>query len=222
MFKPGPMYEKRKSIMEELRSLQLRTGDIFYNGSNVRGPLGIPFGGLVQYFTNSVYSHGTVVLVENDEYYAIDVSDYGTRKLRMIDWFDNWYVEDFCVVRLREEKSGDDILFRNAIYRFLEEDPSYDFTFTDKNSYYCTESVKRIYGELGYDLGGAYAVKDIVSWWFYPILIAGSLLTSLVSGASLPRDAKISIVGNESKGMLASPLTRKILAYDGKNFVRFD
>lgn len=222
MFKPGPMYEKRKSIMAELTSVPIQTGDIFYNGSNVRGPLGIPFGGLVQYFTDSVYSHGTVALIEDGEFYAIDVSDYGTRKLRMIDWFDNWYVEDFCVVRLREQRAGDDILFRNAIYRFLDEDPGYDFTFTDPDKYYCTESVKRIYGELGYDLGGSYTVREIVSWWFYPVLLSGSLLTSLVSGASLPTNKKISIVGNENKGMLASPLTKKILAYDGKNFFRFD
>lgn len=216
------MYEKRKEIMREIRSLGLQTGDIFYNGSNVRGPLGIPFGGLVQYFTDSKYSHGTVILVEDDEYYAIDVSDYGTRKLRMIDWFDNWYVEDFCVFRLKEKKTGDEIMFRNAIYRFLMEDPSYDYTFSDDQKYYCTESVKRIYADVGYDLGGQYLVKDIVSWWFYPILLFGSLITKFWSDASLPTKTPISIVGNEKKGMMASPLTRKLLSYDGKTFRKFD
>lgn len=221
MFKPGHLYQKRKMIMEELRNMPLETGDIFYNGSNVRGPLGIPFGKLVQYFTDSIYSHATMVLIENDEYYAIDVSDYGCRKLRMIDWFDNWYVEDFMVVRLKEKKEDDDYNFQCAIYKFLDEDPSYDFTFTGKDSYYCTESVKRMYGECGYDLGGSFLVKDIVSKWFYPILQFGSLITKITSNSSLPTNVPITIVGNETKGMLSSPLTKKIIKYDGKNFTKF-
>lgn len=221
MFKPGPLYNKRYHIMERLRGLSLETGDVFYNGSNVRGPLGIPFGGLIQHFTNSVYSHATVTLVEDDEYYAIDVSDYGCRKLRIIDWFDNWGVEDFCVVRLKEKKQEDNSRFTLSIKKFLDEDPDYDFTFNDPNAYYCTESVKRIYSELGYDLGGNYLIKDIVPWWFYPILQIGSLVTKITSGASLPTNVEISIVGNERKGMLASPLMRKIIAYDGKEFTYF-
>ena len=52
MFKPGPLYKKRKEIMAELKSMPLKTGDIFYNGSNVSGPLGIPFAKLIQLFTN--------------------------------------------------------------------------------------------------------------------------------------------------------------------------
>lgn len=221
MFKPGPLYNKRYHIMERLRKVSLETGDVFYNGSNVRGPLGIPFGGLIQLFTKSVYSHATVALVEEGEYYAIDVSDYGCRKLRIIDWFDNWGVEDFCVVRLKEKKTDDEERFKVAIKKFLDEDPSYDFTFNDPKAYYCTESVKRIYGELGYDLGGSYLIKDIVPWWFYPLLRIGSVVTKIASGASLPTDVKISIVGNEEKGMLASTLTRKLIAYDGKDFTYF-
>lgn len=221
MFTPGPLYEKRKLIMAELKSLPLQTGDIFYNGSNVRGPLGIPFGKLIQLFTKSKYSHATMTLVENDEYYAIDVSDYGARKLRMIDWFDNWLVEDFCVFRFKENKIEDKIKFEKAIYTFLEEDPDYDFNFTNPNAYYCTESVKRICGEVGYDLEGAYLVKDIVPKWFYPILLFGSMITKIVSNASLPTTTPISIVGNEEKGMMSSKLTKKILAYDGVKFEKF-
>jgi hypothetical protein len=46
-------------------------------------------------------------------------------------------------------------------------------------------------------------------------------MTKIASGASLPTDVKISIVGNEEKGMLASTLTRKLIAYDGKDFTYF-
>jgi len=222
MFKPGPLYNKRYHIVERLKSLGLQTGDVFYNGSNVRGPLGIPFGKLIQLFTKSKYSHATIVLVENYEYYAIDVSDYGCRKIRMIDWFDNWHVADFCIVRLIDKKPDDEMKFNTAIKKFLDEDPDYDFNFNKKDAYYCTESVKRIYNEVGYDLGGAYIVKEIVPKWFYPLLVAGSWITKITSNSSLPRDIPISIVGNDSKGMISSPLTRKLMTYDGENFKFFN
>ena len=221
MFKPGPLYKKRKEIMAELKSMPLKTGDIFYNGSNVSGPLGIPFAKLIQLFTKSKYSHATMILVENGEYYAIDVCDYNTRKLRVIDWFDNWYVEDFCIFRFKKQKKEDEEGFEKAICKFLEEDPDYDFNFKNPNAYYCTESVKRMCSEVGYDLGGSYLVKDIVPKWFYPILLFGSLITKIVSNSSLPTDTPISIVGNENKGMMASPLTKKILEYDGVKFEKF-
>jgi hypothetical protein len=64
-------------------------------------------------------------------------------------------------------------------------------------------------------------VKDIVPKWFYPILLFGSLITKIVSNSSLPTDIPISIVGNENKGMMASPLTKKILKYDGVKFEKF-
>jgi hypothetical protein len=83
--------------------LPLETGDIVYNAADVAGPFNIPFSKLIQFFTKSPYSHGTVILVEDGETYAIDVSDRGTRKLRIIDWFDNWYMTDFCVYRLKNK-----------------------------------------------------------------------------------------------------------------------
>ena len=70
-------------------------------------------------------------------------------------------------------------------------------------------------------MGGSYLVKDIVPKWFYPILLFGSLITKIVSNASLPTDIPISIVGNENKGMMASSLTKKILEYDGAKFEKF-
>jgi len=101
MIKLGPLYEKRKEIDATLRSLPIETGDIIYNAADVPGPFNIPFSKLIQHFTKSPYSHGTVMLVENGEIYAIDVSDWGTRKLRIIDWFDDWYMTEFCVYRLK-------------------------------------------------------------------------------------------------------------------------
>ena len=159
MFKSGPLYPIRKELVSYLKKVPIETGDIIYSASNTRGPLGIPFAGLIQRFTHSKYSHATIMYVENYDIYAIDVSDWGTRKLRAIDWFDNWYEKDFCMYRLKEKNKEIEYKIKKNIEAFLEEDPSYDFNFTDPNSYYCTESVASIYKRSGYDLGGSYLVK---------------------------------------------------------------
>lgn len=216
MIKLGPLYEKRKEIVSLLKSLPLKNGDIVYNAANVPGPFGIPFSKLIQYFTNSPYSHGTCILVEESETYAIDVSDWGTRKLRLIDWFDDWQMTEFCVYRLKNRSFLDDECFKKNIYKFLEEDPSYDFNFNDSSKFYCTESVKCIYENCGYDLGGSYLLKDIVPWWFYYMILGGNFFTKIFSGASLPTEIPISIVGNEKKGMRASNLTECVLKYPVK------
>jgi hypothetical protein len=216
MIKLGPLYEKRKEIVSLLKSLPLKNGDIVYNAANVPGPFGIPFSKLIQYFTNSPYSHGTCILVEEGETYAVDVSDWGTRKLRLIDWFDDWQMTEFCVYRLKNRSFLDDECFKKNIYKFLEEDPSYDFNFNDSSNFYCTESVKWIYGKCGYDLGGSYLLKDIVPWWFYYMILGGNFFTKIFSRASLPTKIPISIVGNEKKGMRASNLTECVLKYPVK------
>jgi hypothetical protein len=216
MFVHGPLYEKRKIIVTELQKVGLETGDIVYSASSVRGPLGIPFGKWIQKFTHSPYSHATLIQVENGEYYAIDVSDWGTRKLRVVDWFDNWGATDFCVCRLNEKTEKDNLCLDYQIKRFLDMDPSYDFNFIDPNAFYCTEAVKQMYGNCGFDLGGAFLVKDMVPWWFYKLIVIGNYVTKLFSNSSLPLDVLISVVGNIHRGMLASPMTKMIYEYDSE------
>jgi hypothetical protein len=213
MIKLGPLYDIRKELVAKLKNLPLQTGDIVYNAADVPGPFNIPFSKLIQWFTQSPYSHGTVILVEEDETYAIDVSDWGTRKLRLVDWFDDWYMKEFCVYRLKDKKPEDEECLKNSIKDFLAMDPSYDFNFNDPNRFYCTESVKTIYKKCGHDLGGAFLVKDIVPWWFYKLILLGNIFTKKFSNASLPTDTPISIVGNERKGMMASPLTERIFTF---------
>ena len=95
-------------------------------------------------------------------------------------------------------------------------DPSYDFNFIDPNAFYCTEAVKQMYGNCGFDLGGAFLVKDMVPWWFYKLIVIGNYVTKLFSNSSLPLDVLISVVGNIHRGMLASPMTKMIYEYDSE------
>lgn len=213
MFKPGPLYDMRKEITSKLKELPLETGDIVYNAADVAGPFNIPFSRLIQFFTKSPYSHGTVMLVEDGETYAIDVSDWGTRKLRVVDWFDNWYMTEFCVYRLKNKTKEDEDCLERNIRQFLAEDPNYDFNFNDPRAFYCTESVKTIYSRCGLDLGGAFLLRDIVPWWFYAMILVGNFFTSRLTGSSLPTDLPINIVGNPQKGMMASDLTERIFEF---------
>lgn len=216
MYKLGPLYNQRKDLVEILENIPLETGDIVFNAANVTGPLGIPFSKLIQYFTNSTYSHATMILVENEETYAIDVSDHGTRKLRLLDWFDDWYMDDFCVYRPVNKTEDFKSKITKAIIDFLKDDPSYDFNFNDPKAFYCTESVKYMYSKCGIDLGGAYTIKEILPTWFYYIVVLGSKITKIFSNSSLPSDVPITIVGNKEKGMAASPLIEEIFTYNGK------
>lgn len=217
MFVHGPLYEKRKQIVAKLQEVQLLTGDIVYSASSVRGPFGIPFGKWIQKFTNSPYSHATLIQVENNEYYAIDVSDWGTRKLRVVDWFDNWGATDFCICRLKDRSDADGLCLDYQIKRFLDMDPNYDFNFVDPHAFYCTEAVKLMYANCGFDLGGAFLVKDMVPWWFYRMILVGNVFTKLFANSSLPTNIPISVVGNFNRGMLASNLTKVIYEYDSSS-----
>ena len=38
VFTPGPLYEKRKQLLANLKKLNLKTGDIVFNSSNVISP----------------------------------------------------------------------------------------------------------------------------------------------------------------------------------------
>lgn len=216
IYKPGPLYDQRKYITELLKSIPLETGDIIFNAADVSGPLGIQFSKLIQTFTKSPYSHATVILKEQEDTYAIDVSDHGTRKLRLVDWFDDWHMDDFCVYRLKEITPELLDKLTKSIYEFLELDPHYDFNFNDKNSFYCTEAVKYIFNKCDIDLNGSYLIKNILPIWFYYLVVIGSKVTKILTNSSLPSDVPITIVGNSEKGMMASPYINQIFKYDGK------
>jgi hypothetical protein len=223
IYKPGPLYDKRHHITHVLKSIPLETGDIIFNAADVDGPLGIPFSRLIQTFTKSPYSHATVILKDSEDTYAIDVSDHGTRKLRLVDWFDDWYMENFCVYRLKERTPELTDKIKNAIDEFLSRDPHYDFNFNDPNSFYCTEAVRHIFLQCGIDLQGSYLIKDILPVWFYYIVVLGSKLTKILTNSSIPNDRPITIVGNKEKGMMASAYIEEIFKYDQKlNMFSFD
>lgn len=210
MFKHGPLYAKRKEIIQELKSLGIRTGDILYRYSNAKGPFGLPFSKLVAYFTKSKYSHASVALVEEKEIYILEVNDRGTIKYRLIDWLDTCYNGHLAVYRLKDLTRYQEDKLRYVIEKFLERDPDYDFTFSHKEKFYCTESVVHIYkAALNIQITNGNKIKEVVPWWFYIPLKTGSKIFSFF-GTSLPFEERLFFVGNEKMGMLSSTKTYRI------------
>lgn len=207
MFDFGPLHENRHQICNRISGF-LKTGDILYRASNAKGPYGLPFSRLLGRITDSHYSHAAIALIEPDGPYVLEINDQGTLKYRLIDWLDTCYTNHLAIYRL---KKIDDLLrsrIEVEIRTILKEDPDYDFTFSDPNKFYCTESVAVIYNRVDILLIEPETIKEIVSspitYW---LLKTGNWIFGLVSDAALNFNEKMYYVGNEQKGLMSSDKT---------------
>lgn len=210
LFKPGPLYHERFAIVDLVKQ-NMRSGDILYRASDAKGPLGLPFTRLVASATNSEYSHAAIMFVENGEPNVLEVNDQGTLRYRLLDWIDTCYGKTFSIYRLKDLNEVKEDLLLKEIYKFLDEDPDYDLTFSSDDKYYCTESVIEIYRRaLNLELDPGSLIKDVVAPWKYYLLRGGSEIFSIF-GTSLPFDKRLYFVGNEKRGMMSSPLTQLVI-----------
>ena len=181
MYGFGPLHQRRFEIVEQLKYLPIKTGDIFYRASNAKGPLGLPFSRIVARLTKSKYSHAAMALMEDGVPYVLEINDRGTLKYRLIDWIDTCYTNELSIYRLKNltEEIKDDI--ETEMRKVLKDDTDYDFTFSDDKKYYCTEVVAVIYNKIGIELIKPELIKDVVSKWSYFLLKVGNLIISNIS-----------------------------------------
>lgn len=211
LFKHGPLYKDRFGIINHLKTIGLKSGDILYRYSDAKGPLNLPFCRIVTRLTKSEYSHAAILFMENNEPHVLEINDQGTLRYRLLDWMDTCVEGAFSIYRLNDLDDTKEAALLKEIYLVLETDPDYDFTFSDPNKFYCTESVVEIYrNSLGVELDPGYLIKDVVPNWTYILLRIGVGLFSFF-GTSLPFDQKLYFVGNEQRGMMSSPLTKLII-----------
>lgn len=209
LFKPGPLYNKRFAIVDTIKR-DMRSGDILYRYSDAKGPLGLPFTRIVSNITKSEYSHAAIMFVDNGQPYVLEINDQGTLRYRLLDWIDTCYGDNFSVYRLKDLDDQKESALLNEIHKMLEEDADYDFTFSNDNKYYCTESIAKIYKEaLGVEFP-SYFIKEIMPTLNYYVLRVGVFFFSFL-GTSLPFDRKMYFVGNEQQGMMSSKLTRLVI-----------
>ena len=213
MYGFGPLHQRRFEIVEQLKYLPIKTGDIFYRASNAKGPLGLPFSRIVARLTKSRYSHAAMALVEDEDVYVLEINDRGTLKYRLIDWIDTCYTGELSIYRLKSltEEIKDDI--EVEMRKVLNRDPDYDFTFSDDKKYYCTEVVASIYNKIGIELVEPERIKDVLSKWKYFLLSVGNLIISSISDCKLPLDNKLYYIGNENQGLMSSDKTKLVYRY---------
>lgn len=219
MFDFGPLHKNRKEITEQLMSLPLKTGDIFYRASNAKGPLGLPFSRIISFATNSPYSHAAIALVESDELYVMEVNDQGTLKLRLIDWLDTCYTPEFSIYRYNgiNEKLEKEIAIE--INKFLQQDPDYDFNFADDSKYYCTESVVQIYRNLGIQIIEPAFIRDCLNKFGFSLFKFGNFCFKCFFNISMPLDKPLYYVGNEKNGMMSSKITGCVFHFNQNNSI---
>lgn len=210
LFQQGPLHDRRFELIDIFKTIGLRSGDILYRASNAVGPLGIPFSRLVAQVTHSQYSHAAMVFIENGEINVLEINDQGTLQFRMIDWLDTCYTSHIAIYRYKNLTDLQEARLLFNIRKFLTSDPEYDFTFSDPDKFYCTESVIEIYERsFGIKLVEGDYIRDVVPFWVYLLLRAGSFISSFF-GASLPFNARLFYAGNSNRGMISSPFTFKV------------
>lgn len=215
MFDFGPLHDRRFEITNALKPI-LQTGDILYRASDARGPLNLPFSRLVARLTKSPYSHAAMSYVDRGEIYILEVNDQGTLKLRLIDWLDTCFTDEFSVYRLKNRDPQVLADLKRSIEELWRLDPDYDFTFVDPNKFYCTESVAWCCEQAGERLCEPMSAKEVVKPWVYWLIKAGNFVFQQF-GTSFPVDEPMYFVGNEQQGMMSSDKTELVLHFTAEN-----
>lgn len=216
----GPLSPERKQLVERLRPI-LKTGDILYRGSDARGPLGLPFSRLIGWLTGSPFTHAALyveydVFVEGSkitEPFVMEVNDTGTNLVRLVDWLETCYSKKFRAYRLRYWDVLKCHSLQTQIYLYLQRDPQYDFTFSDPDKVYCTESVVEIYRNIGVELVPPTTLWESVPWYTYCGLWLADKIARRFSKTGLPMSDPIYYPGTEKKGMIASDRTVPVFSY---------
>lgn len=220
----GPLFQKRHELATKLAEI-LKPGDILYRASNAKGPLGLPFSQMVGWLSGSPFTHaamysGSVLtpsvagLSELRPGQVYEVNENGTNLMRLVDWIESCYTEQFCVYRLRYWTPEKSLAFMHQIDLALERDVDYDFTFEDPDKTYCTESVYEIYRNCGVELQDKPdTLYSVVGWFTYCLMWLMDKLARRFSKCALPMHGQIFFPGDNLRGMMSSDRTIKVFEY---------
>lgn len=200
----GPLHDHRFEILKDLMAIPIQTGDIIYRHGDARGPLNLPFSKLVSRLTKSRFSHASMIIMQHGEPFVLEVGENGTMQFRLIDWVDDTVTDELMVSRLNDLTP--EILFKieEEIKTILKNDPDYDYTFTDPDKFYCTESVNFIAERVGRPICKPELIKDIVPKRVWPIFKVINFFFKIVARKSIPFDIPFYYVGNKERGMMSS------------------
>lgn len=214
----GPLHPDRFRIVDEMQSLPLQQADILYRSSDAQGPFGLPFSRLVGWMTHSPFTHAALAFLMPTtdgapEPFVVEQNSEGMSLVRLVDWVDLATDGHVAVYRLKDSTAPEQASLVREMRRFLNEDPDYDFTFSDPKKFYCTEMVATVYDRAGLSLGQPEKIEDIVPRWGYHLLRIGNVVFRSCSSASIPFDRPVYYPGDENRGLMASPRTTCVYRY---------
>lgn len=208
-------FPNRKEVVDHLKGVGLKSGDILFRASEAYGPFGIPFSYLVEKFTNSKWTHMSLVRMRDDKPYVFEITDRGTLEYRLIDWLDYCKDQDFSIYRLKNDNPLIIQKLEAEIDKILEEDPDYDFNFKqDDDRFYCVEGATEVYRRVGIQLIEPSAMDEIIDGWKLYLIKYGSKAIRYLTGAGFDFDSKFYFVGNEHQGVMSSPLITPVLRHN--------
>lgn len=195
----------------------LRTGDILIRMSKTKGPLGIPFSGLVSDLTQSDWSHSALVFMVDGKAWVLEVSDAGVTQMRFVDWLPYCVGHKFLVLRHKDMTPAVEAAIQVEIDKYLELDQMYDFTYSNPSRVYCVGSVCDIYGRVGIQLMEPMTVKEAIGDRpvVYGGFVVGNGLMKKISGKGFDLKARMYFVGNDKRGILACPKIGLVYSHGG-------
>lgn len=211
LFKHGSLYKTRFQIVREISPL-IQDGDILFRLGGEKF-LFFSFSKLVAKMTNSEWSHASIAIVKDDGVYILEVNDRGTLEHKLIDWFDYCTSGHFAIYRVKSLTDKQRDLIRKEYEEFLSKDPDYDFTFNDPDKFYCTESVVEIYNNCGIEIIKPDLMKNLISPYYYYIVMPINWIVSQFTDKCLPIDTPAYVVGNSKTGMLSSDKLQLVYKY---------
>ena len=209
LFKKGLLHNERFALTKEIQDIAL-TGDILVRMGR-SSVLGFQFDKAVAKLTNSKYSHASVVVMRDNYPYVVEVNDRGTLELRVIDWLDTAGAKNVALYRVPDISFGQRMCIKQSCNLFLDKDPDYDFTFSDDELFYCTESVVSIFNfcNMGHLFKANKPEEFLKKRWHRWI----NRLIMKTTGKGIPFGNDVYVVGNSLRGMMIN--LDKIWEYNG-------
>src|SRR3990167_8251450 len=199
----SPLHDVRFKITKDLKDLPVETGDIIFRLGN-ESYYGLPFSRLVAHLTKSKYSHASLIFLEGDDIYCLEINEQATKQYRMLDWLDFSHKNGITVYRIPKLSNEDRDRIYDECKKFLELDLDYAFDFHNPDQTYCTKGCVTVLKNAGFDIFQCYTPKEILKPHSYIFFLVINFIFGKLFGACVPLKQPSYIVGNCEKGMLSS------------------
>lgn len=189
-------FAHRHTVCKQLQEL-LEPGDIFVRQGNHTVCNGlIHFSRFVEWLTKSPYSHASLVYKVDDDVLLAEVSDYGMKRIFLIDWLDEIQGQDFLIIRYNGGLPLDKVIQTAEEYIRLDLPYNTSLDYTKPDSLYCIQFIYKCFENAGIELPPGQCLKDMRNWkpWLLPVA------NVLNYNIEMP----MYIIGDEQVGLLSS------------------